>query len=59
VLRWHVQQGLTVAVKSSDPGRQAANLAVFDVELSADEMAALSALDRGESAATDSDTFGH
>jgi len=59
VLRWHVQQGLTVAAKSSDPGRQAENLAVFDFELSADELAALSALDRGEAAATDSDTFGH
>ena len=59
VLRWHVQQGLTVAVKSSDPQRQAENLAVFDFELSADELAALSALDRGEAAATDSDTFGH
>jgi 2,5-diketo-D-gluconate reductase A len=59
VLRWHVQQDLTVAVKSSDPQRQAENLAVFDFELSADEMAALSALDRGEGAATDSDTFGH
>src|SRR5829696_4349373 len=45
VLRWHVQQDLTVAVKSSDPQRQAENLAVFDFELSADEMAALSALD--------------
>ncbi len=59
VLRWHVQQGLTVAVKSSDPGRQAENLAVFDFELTAEEMAGLSALDRGEAAATDSDTFGH
>jgi 2,5-diketo-D-gluconate reductase A len=59
VLRWHIQQGLTVAVKSSDPQRQAENLAVFDVALSDDEMAALSALDRGEAAATDSDTFGH
>jgi 2,5-diketo-D-gluconate reductase A len=59
VLRWHVQQGLTVAVKSSDPQRQAENLAVFDFALSEDEMAALSALDRGEAAVTDSDTFGH
>jgi 2,5-diketo-D-gluconate reductase A len=59
VLRWHVQQDLTVAVKSSDPQRQAENLAVFDFELTPDEMAALSALDRGEAAATDSDTFGH
>ncbi len=59
VLRWHVQQGLTVAVKSSDPERQAQNLAVFDFALGAEEVAALSALDRGEGAATDSDTFGH
>jgi 2,5-diketo-D-gluconate reductase A len=59
VLRWHVQQGLTVAVKSSDPARQAENMAVFDFELSEEEMAALSALDRGEAAATDSETFGH
>ena len=59
MLRWHVQQGLTVVVKSSDPERQAQNLAVFDFELGAEEVAALSALDRGEAAATDSDTFGH
>jgi 2,5-diketo-D-gluconate reductase A len=59
VLRWHVQQGLTVAVKSSDPARQAENLAVFDFALGPEEVAALSALDRGEGAATDSDTFGH
>jgi 2,5-diketo-D-gluconate reductase A len=59
VLRWHVQQGLAVVVKSSDPERQAQNLAVFDIELEAQEMDALSALDRGEAAATDSDAFGH
>ncbi len=59
VLRWHVQLGLVVVPKSSDPQRQAQNLDVFAFELTADEMAALSALDRGESAATDSDTFGH
>jgi 2,5-diketo-D-gluconate reductase A len=59
VLRWHVQQGLTVAVKSSDPRRQAENLAVFDFALADDEVAAITALDRGEAAATDSDTFGH
>jgi 2,5-diketo-D-gluconate reductase A len=59
VLRWHVQLGLLAVAKSSDPVRQAQNLALFDFELSEDEMAGLSALDRGESAATDSDTFGH
>jgi 2,5-diketo-D-gluconate reductase A len=59
VLRWHVQQGLAVAVKSSDPERQAQNLAVFDFSLSDEDMTAFAALDRGEAAATDSDTFGH
>jgi 2,5-diketo-D-gluconate reductase A len=59
VLRWHMQLGLAAVVKSSDPVRQAQNLAVFDFELTDEEMAALSALDRGEAAATDSDTFGH
>ncbi len=59
VLRWHVQQELAVAVKSSDPQRQAENLAVFDFELTPEEITGLSALDRGEAAATDSDSFGH
>jgi 2,5-diketo-D-gluconate reductase A len=59
VLCWHVQLGLTAVAKSSDPGRQAQNLAIFDIELTEEEMAAISALDRGEAAATDSDTFGH
>jgi 2,5-diketo-D-gluconate reductase A len=59
VLRWHVQLGLVAIPKSADPGRLAANLDVFDFELSADEMVAFSALDRGEDSAEDSDAFGH
>jgi 2,5-diketo-D-gluconate reductase A len=59
VLRWHVQLGLVAIPKSADPGRIAANLDVFDFELSADEMVAFSALDRGEDSAEDSDAFGH
>lgn len=59
VLRWHVQLGLVTVPKSSDPGRLRQNLAIFDFALSDPEMAALSALDRGEDAATDSDAFGH
>jgi 2,5-diketo-D-gluconate reductase A len=59
MLRWHVQLGLITVPKSSDPERQASNLAIFDFTLDENEMAALSALDRGEAAATDSDTFGH
>jgi 2,5-diketo-D-gluconate reductase A len=45
--------------KSADPQRQAENLAVFDFALTDDEMAALSALDRGSELATDPATFGH
>jgi 2,5-diketo-D-gluconate reductase A len=59
VLRWHVQNGLVAIPKSSNRDRLAENLAVFDFELTADEMAAIEALDRGESAARDSDAFGH
>ena len=35
------------------------NLDLFDFELSPEQVDALSALDRGESAAVDSDDFGH
>jgi 2,5-diketo-D-gluconate reductase A len=59
VLRWHVQLGLVAIPKSSNPERMRQNFEVFDFELGDAEMDALSALDRGESAATDSDSFGH
>jgi 2,5-diketo-D-gluconate reductase A len=59
VLRWHLELGLTAVPKSSDPTRLAQNLDVFDFSLSADEVAAISALDRGDAAGADSDTFGH
>ena len=59
VLRWHVQLGLVTVPKSSDPERLRQNLAVFDFELQPEDVATLSALDRGEGAATDSDVFGH
>jgi 2,5-diketo-D-gluconate reductase A len=59
VLRWHLQLGLVAVPKSSNPDRLAANIDVFDVELTDDEIAALSALDRGESEAADSEAFGH
>jgi 2,5-diketo-D-gluconate reductase A len=59
VLRWHLQHGLVAIPKSSRAERIAENFAVFDFALTADEMAALDALDRGEAAATDSDSFGH
>jgi D-xylose reductase len=46
VLRWGVQRGTAVVTKTCRPERLAENLAVFDFELSADEMAAIGALNR-------------
>jgi len=59
VLRWHVQLGLVPIPKSGNPARMAQNLDVFDFELSDEDHAAVAALDRSESAAVDSDAFGH
>ena len=59
VLRWHVQQGFVPTPKSSDPGRLAENLNIFDFRLSADEMAVLDRLDRPDPTMFDADSFGH
>ena len=59
VLRWHVEHGWVPLPKSSDPTRQAQNLAVFDFALTAAERAALDGLDRPDPAMYDSDVFGH
>jgi len=45
VLRWHVQQGRIVIPKSVTPSRIRENIAIFDFELTADEMAAIDALE--------------
>lgn len=47
MLRWHVQNGVQVIPKSVRPERIAENIDVFGFELSADEVAAIDALDRG------------
>jgi 2,5-diketo-D-gluconate reductase A len=59
VLRWHMELGLTTVPKSADPARLRQNLDIFDFSLSADEVAAISALDQGDAAGADSDAFGH
>jgi diketogulonate reductase-like aldo/keto reductase len=46
ILRWHVQRGLTLVPKSTNPERLAQNLSVFDFELSADEVEEINKLDR-------------
>lgn len=59
VLRWHVELDAIPVPKSSHPQRLAENLSVFDFSLSPAEVQAISTLDRGESAAADSDEHGH
>lgn len=44
VLRWGIQRGTSIIPKTSRPERLVENLDVFDFELSAEEMAAISAL---------------
>ncbi|GAA4123396.1 aldo/keto reductase [Nocardioides fonticola] len=58
-LRWHVQRGDIVFPKSMRRERMEENFAIFDFELSAEEMAAISGLDRGEAGRTgpNPDTF--
>jgi diketogulonate reductase-like aldo/keto reductase len=48
ILRWHVQLGVVPLPKSADPDRQRTNLELFGFELSADEVAAISALGRAD-----------
>jgi 2,5-diketo-D-gluconate reductase A len=59
VLRWHVELDLVPIPKSADAKRLRENLDVFNFALSADDVDALSALDRGDHSITDSDTYGH
>jgi len=47
LLRWGVQRGTAVVPKTVRADRLAENLALFDFALAADEMAAISALNRG------------
>ncbi|MFA7250496.1 MAG: aldo/keto reductase, partial [Dehalococcoidia bacterium] len=59
VLRWHLELGLVPIPKSADPGRMRENIEVFDFTLTTEEIAAISALNRGEGAGADSDRIGH
>ena len=45
--------------KTTRPERMAENIAIFDFALAADDVVAISALDRGEAHADDSDVIGH
>ena len=46
VLRWATQRGYSVVPKSVNPDRMRQNLSVFDFELTPEEMAQISGLDK-------------
>lgn len=48
-LRWLLQRGVIIIPKSTHVERMQQNLDIFDVELSAEDMAAIAALDTGKS----------
>jgi len=48
IIRWHIDNGLTVIPKSSSRARQAENLDVFGFSLDADDLHAIAALDRAD-----------
>jgi 2,5-diketo-D-gluconate reductase A len=55
VIRWHLQNGIIVFPKTNSRERMAENFDVFGFELSADEVAAIDALDRGQRVGSDPD----
>jgi 2,5-diketo-D-gluconate reductase A len=59
VLRWHVQLGLVAIPRTTNPSRLPENLDVFDVELSAEDLDRLEALDRHGAGLLDPESFGH
>ncbi|WP_334172990.1 aldo/keto reductase [Sinomonas sp.] len=59
ILRWHTQQGLVAIPKSASRERLEANLAVFDFNLTPEEIRSLDALDGTGPSAADPNEFGH
>ncbi len=55
MLRWHLQQGRSAIPKSINPARIAENFAVFDFELSTDELVRIDSLDTGRRSGPDPD----
>lgn len=49
ILRWHLQRGIAVIPKSTHRARMEENFNVFDFSLTEEDMAAIAALDKGQS----------
>ncbi|MCW2643026.1 MAG: aldo/keto reductase [Dactylosporangium sp.] len=58
VLRWHLEHGLSAIPKSVRPHRIAENFDVFDFALTADDVAAIDAIDTGVRGGPDPDAVG-
>ncbi|HEY5353829.1 MAG TPA: aldo/keto reductase [Streptosporangiaceae bacterium] len=57
VLRWHIERGDIIFPKSVTPARVRENFAIFDFELSGEDVEAISALNKNERTGPDPDTF--
>ena len=49
ILRWHLQRGIVIIPKSTHIERMEENFKVFDFELTEEDMAAITALDKKQS----------
>jgi len=58
ILRWHLQHGRSIVPKSVRPARIAENFDLFGFALSAEDMAAIDALDTGRRGGPDPDNLG-
>jgi Aldo/keto reductases, related to diketogulonate reductase len=57
VLRWNLQSGIVTIPKSVQPARIVGNADLFDFELSAEDVAAIDALNRNQRVGSDPDNF--
>jgi diketogulonate reductase-like aldo/keto reductase len=58
VLRWHIDNGLTVIPRSVTPSRIKENFEIFDFKLTTEEVEAINKLDQNRRIGPDPDSFG-
>ncbi|MDR2982842.1 MAG: aldo/keto reductase [Puniceicoccales bacterium] len=57
ILRWHIENGLVVIPKSVNPARIKENIAIFDFQLTPEDMSAIDQLDTGKRFGSHPDVF--